>query len=665
MISALFEEINESNESCDNAENQLIGLCKALSKSHFKDNVELYIKLQDNKYSENDAHTIKYIIGLLKEIDNAKSQSEHSSDLKKSNDELSQKISSLNLVIAEKDNQIEILENNYNNAMAQNEEAEKAILSLNEKLFEINLKKENILKSAPAPVLYSKDLKYKFTSVCKVIYIENQDKYMLKRLADINEIGEITLFKPISDMPRTFENRQILHMNKGGSYSEGIIGIWDWNVTNNNYDPTKDFVDTNRNIYYNPISAIVTGFTMDELKAKLKSGITVDENSSRYIFIANNEYGSYYGLLIEIGKFTISSKILTIKSDVACLPKYGILLSDIIETDELKLYRSLNIDSFICYEQMQNTNEIVRDIVVKRASWQTFKDMGTTNKEWQSAKDFLSSLPVSDLCSEISEKCKCSLTDAAEYLDCFIKSADKYLMGNGEEYKALENAIKNSPELFDKCKELLRCEWESENKPKIQSAEEKLLALQSEIQERQRSLDSINKDLKQKQSIAEAVEKKVIDRISNAQKNAADFICKMGFVLPFSPKQVSSNSCNFVIPGKPCELTNSLEITNIKDWLDVCGENFEIAGVSIDFCDKLALFVCAACKEKIPLILTGPNGRNIADAFSCSVFGKSAAYANCTENFDIECIQQITNSAENVFVIDNAFSNKWLILIPF
>ena len=77
-----------------------------------------------------------------------------------------------------------------------------------------------------------------------------------------------------------------------------------------------------------------------------------------------------------------------------------------------------------------------------------------------------------------------------------------------------------------------------------------------------------------------------------------------------------------------------------------------------------AAYLYSAYLYKSPLLLIGPNANAIVDAFSASLFCRTAGVLECGDNYCGEDIDNCLSSDDRVIRIVNPFSNNWVSRIP-
>lgn len=98
-----------------------------------------------------------------------------------------------------------------------------------------------------------------------------------------------------------------------------------------------------------------------------------------------------------------------------------------------------------------------------------------------------------------------------------------------------------------------------------------------------------------------------------------------------------------------------------RNSLDTLMSELSEAGIMQEFLSPVSAFLYSAYINRLPLLLAGPYGQNIADALSASLFGCRASSLNCSGDFNPDILAEAENSEADIIVIQNIFSNGWLI----
>ena len=322
--------------------------------------------------------------------------------------------------------------------------------------------------------------------------------------------------------------------------------------------------------------------------------------------------------------------------------------------------------------------EILKTLLRNRLTWATSKQKGITKATHQQIVAYLQELPDKDFVQELSEQCNCTEVDAQKLIQEFVQEADAYLSASDVEDETLRQIILRKPELEKRCKELLTKEWAEDNDEKLREAENFLQQKKDEAEKAKTRFDQLNSDyvtleqklkesnneLEKREQLAAEVEQRVADRIAKAQKDAADFIASQAF-LPQSKNvndQKVSETAAFVSGETQGE--NLVVLKILDDVMEELAYNLRDAGVQEKYTKALAAYLCSAYRHHIPVLLAGPNGLGIAQAFSMTLFGKSAAILSCMGEYSEEVYDVCEESDDEVVAILNPFCVGWTQRIP-
>lgn len=97
-----------------------------------------------------------------------------------------------------------------------------------------------------------------------------------------------------------------------------------------------------------------------------------------------------------------------------------------------------------------------------------------------------------------------------------------------------------------------------------------------------------------------------------------------------------------------------------RDTIETLQNELSEIGVSKDHTQKLSCFLYASYLNQQPLLLAGPYGTLVADAFSASLCGKTASVLDCSANMSKNALHEAESSDDLVVVIKNMFCTPWL-----
>lgn len=285
----------------------------------------------------------------------------------------------------------------------------------------------------------------------------------------------------------------------------------------------------------------------------------------------------------------------------------------------------------------------------------------------------------------------------------YFNTKDTILLSNRVFYHAVKldasydiiTTFESSSELVERCKNLTRKEWESENKEVIEASKENLEKLKRQIKTKQseydklcleekehidrqneeitalqETLSNLEAEIATKEKLAADVQEKVEKKIQQAQNDVSDFAADILLSLPFSAKNggadtyIHKDNSECYSTGSGWKSEDMDPMHSWEDVLDLISDNLEETGVIRNFSKSLAGYLYSAYLHKVPLLLIGPNASDIADAFSASVCGRTAGKLECDQKYDANSVKQCLSSHDHIVKITNPFSSGWISHIP-
>lgn len=528
-------------------------------------------------------------------------------------------------------------------------------------------------------------------SLCEVVTDYNGQKWLI-RYADLSCNGRYYIFHKNEDVPPYFTNRDKIFY-KAGPSKDGFYGIWTWSAIPNEKDPSKDYILSQYNMSIDPIEVVTILETsnLDDLINLVKNGINSQIHSRKVMFAICTSKGQYTGVLCKTKELKIVKEMITFADDCIEVPIYEFTSDDIFHLDSgFSFYGNAFAGVPSKLYHLKSPLDVVRDVVLSSISWTTYKTRNVTRSEYRTFKNFLDGIPVNDIVCKIQTVCRCSNPAAKNLLDEFLKVVWKYVDGDSLEDEIILSAISANIELQEKTKELIRTDWEAENKSLLVEAQKKLDSLEIELKSTADSLTEaqealyktkleekhLAKIIAEKEKLAEDVEKAVAEKIQRARQNAADFIANMAFVSG-DPIQIDSTETSVTAEVSSTPVITLYrtfpEFEDLNDlephhaWADVINTaafELEEAGVAEKYGNGLAAFLCAAYIEKQPILLVGPNAIEIVQAFSASVTGHKYGQLCCEGNYNNQIITEIGANGEDIVLINNLLSSGWMNRLP-
>lgn len=637
-------------------------LLRLLPNSQFSEYVDLYLKLSNPSYAPEYSELMR---SALKEIEEAKKAAETAQEAIKQDGvaevELKELHEELEKMRKELDKQ-RAKETEQNNAYS---ELKKELQEKKQELAGFQTLIDHADFSTDDPL----DEKYPYVSLCRVFGMTERSTKLI-RLADIAD-GVIQT-RWLEDFP----SRSDLY-TEDSFQPIGFIGIWAWRIGSNPYTGTDGYVFSEFLTNQRPVQIILVPDcrTVEDLKERLLRGVNCCPEGERVLFSFANG-GKYAGLLCERKNLLLQGETAVLSPNIAALNLYSFSESDIVKFGRLWFFYRVNLGIAKERVQIADPFNIVKKLLCNGPA--TMKKLrpifgGATS---QKIREFLNEIPTLDFYETVAAACDCTLEEGKGYIDGFILRAGTYLREDDVETEVLEAALEHSADLLERCRKLNEERWRQEHTEQIEIAKTELEQILDEVQQKTALRDRLSKEQKrleeqqeilsssitQKEQLAKDVEKQVALRIDSAKKNAADFICEMAFAYPGvigQPIITATTGSGLFQPGKE---VNS-ELMELHDaWDAVCSiqDELERAGVSEKRSMDFAAFLYAAYTLRMPLLLAGPNGRDIADALSVALFGRSASVLRCENDYFPSAVEECMCSEGQIAVIINPLNSGWI-----
>lgn len=653
----------------------------ALANSSFSNNMELYFRLEQPVRSSEEIGALKIAVRLVKGMCQNESNSVHASkaadnleedalrkELEAQKEYAQKKIQQLQGLL--KDVQADVNEKQDNIIQLQ---AEKKKLEgeLNAGQSEL-AKYHKLEKYSVSQSDIQEQSMYPYCSLCRVYWYDG--KMRLKRLSDIENNEVLDKYCEIYPYQKELFTNQ-----KTNGFPENYVGVWNWRTIPNINDPSRDYIESEYNAFYQPTQVIILKecTSIEQIVKKLVMGISEKMYCNGALFAYWNGQ-KYEGVRCREQDLDIGADRLALRENTLELPVFEIFPSMLYQAGECQICSVLSLGMPCRVVKVKEAVEILKTLLRNRLTWATSKQKGITKATHQQIVAYLQELPDKDFVQELSEQCNCTEVDAQKLIQEFVQEADAYLSASDVEDETLRQIILRKPELEKRCKELLTKEWAEDNDEKLREAENFLQQKKDEAEKAKTRFDQLNSDyvtleqklkesnneLEKREQLAAEVEQRVADRIAKAQKDAADFIASQAF-LPQSKNvndQKVSETAAFVSGETQGE--NLVVLKILDDVMEELAYNLRDAGVQEKYTKALAAYLCSAYRHHIPVLLAGPNGLGIAQAFSMTLFGKSAAILSCMGEYSEEVYDVCEESDDEVVAISNPFCVGWTQRIP-
>lgn len=671
-IQERLDEISEHKEGLLNAgKTKETAFVEALALSVFSENISVYFSLLGDQLSKGYIALINFAMGVA----NTSKEVAPSSDASRTADKDNvQQMTALQAKHEDELNALKVANSEVQESLVRAEsdlaKSKEEQLALQTELAEYR----ELSKHAAIEENIEPTDGYDYLSLCKV-YTDDSGKTRLLRLADIRN-GEIS--EALSD-----DAPKYTHLyRKDGPSTNDFIGVWDWKVIPSANDPTKDYIQTAFNSSILPIEVLIANDcqSIADLVSSIKAGISTNVVPTRMIYAFYNG-STYEGLYCDVNTTLSQSGKLGLQPGILKLPVFVFHRSAILFNDNGAILRSINLGIPTKVARIKNPLDIVKELIVSRVTWPVMHQQGYIRNEYRQIKDFLSALPTAELYEELSTACDCNVDEAKQYINDFFTCADSYVSGTTLENSIMAQIIKNDENMFQVCMEELRVEWEQKNQALLEEAQRALASVKAEENNYRKAADQKQEEyhmlevqiaesqekIEAQERLALEVEDRVLAKIEQARSNAAEFIAENAFVHLDSPAPA------VVVPASPVEYAgpvlfhdgrvkdaNNLEINN--NWhelLSTLQAELREAGVGESSVIGLSALLYSAFINRTPVLLTGPNGRDIATAFSLAVHRRTPAVLQCIGDLVPRAVKQCEESETETVVIEQPFQHEW------
>ena len=674
-IGKWLQEIRDAKEAAVNdGETEIVAYIETLAKSFFDENPALYFKITEESIPVENQDLFFYAIKVAVErnylsriSENIDSIDDRIEQIKASYESAADELRlEYEEALQTSKQEVDTLKSTNEQIKARLEGVESSRGALEEELktyreLSAHMQDEEDIKPTPG---------YHYASLC-ITYVDDLGRDRLKRVADVRD-GELSesLIESAPDYTRLYSH--------DGPTREGSFGVWDWRVIPNKSDPAKDYIETSYNNSIKPIEVIAINecSNIEELVEILKRGISVELHTERILF-AILAGGKYEGVYCDLKDLVVKSELIELKKEVLKLPVYTFYRIDTLHREDTVILHKTAIGLPQRLVYVHNPMDVVRNCILGKATWPVSQQKGFVRNEYQKIRSFITELQTEDLYEDISKKCDCSVDEAVEYVTAFMSRADKVVVGNTIENTAMVQVIKNDPEAYAKCMNEIRNEWEHEHESLLNDAceavnkvkeeedrvKESVEKKNQELAMAQKKLDECNQEFEKRIATADEVQQLVAQKIESAKNNAAAFIADNAFIQAISAVTVSDKNpeTNRGSVFKEHDEINSEEpdVNETPDQLlQTVQYELSEAGVSDESASGVAALLYSAYIRRMPLLLAGPNGRDIADAFSAAISCQTAAVIECGGN-DTEAINKCEASNEKIVVIENPLQVGW------
>lgn len=327
-------------------------------------------------------------------------------------------------------------------------------------------------------------------------------------------------------------------------------------------------------------------------------------------------------------------------------------------------------------------------------------------EDYKNLRDFVHD-SANGIPEQIRKDCNCSVSETEQLLGQFIENAHNYVDGKSIEDQVIISLIKANEELMNRVKGSIKADLEKRNEKFISEANEELKLYEEDLNATKKScadkqadlnkmnekIRELNEEFESKKKLVDETEIKFLNAIERELEKTAGLIVKnetklMGMVNLVAEKvselmttdiatvQKAIPVANIPERVENCQTSNyetlegTVGLNGLKQhncWDDVIATvsiNLKGAGVADGYSRGLAAYLCAAYIEKQPLLIVGPNARNIIEAFSAALSGGKHGVLYCEGEFSRNIIRTVDENKEGIVEIVNLLSSTWMNRLP-
>lgn len=191
----------------------------------------------------------------------------------------------------------------------------------------------------------------------------------------------------------------------------------------------------------------------------------------------------------------------------------------------------------------------------------------------------------------------------------------------------------------------------------------------AQIVARQTILEQLRAEIKKNETLGIETAEAIRRKISDAQKDMAGFIADLSpFISQGSPaqtRQSDASTWQYICAPSVSYTENEIEVAQTwRDEYELLFDNLSSSSEVVEFCDILAAFLYAAHINHIPILIAGPDGRNIADSLAMSLYATGAGCLTVGNTCDYAIAGRVEQYNEQIVLIQNMFGKGWIDILP-
>jgi len=540
-------------------------------------------------------------------------------------------------------------------------------------------------------------------SLCKVNPPDKNNNIWLIRYTNLID-GKITHFNYDKNLDSCYDNRKMIFCTNGPN-TNNAIGFWQWYEEPKHNKPEESQTVSHYIDSILPIEIITFAdiSKVEDIVERLLNGVEIPTYTNSRILFTSTEKNSMFGVLCDLDDFIVNKKysqdsmFIELKSSVHSLTYYNILNTDIYNFDNRKVYIKTEFDSVAKVILINIPVNDVRQTVVEHfLNWINLENYGITDTELNNFRNYILNIPENNIIDKLSITYNLNTEDAKHCCNVFLKSIDKYFSNINQDSDLFINIINNHSDRRDRCYKIAENKWKEEHNREIEKAhqeieeilntairdeetakkrlaeieasvsksEEELKKVLADIENAQTKLEYLLSEIKKYETLERDTLAAMRSKISEAQNDMASFIAELSVFLP----QTLSKS-NHVINYTHSKIkVSGDDIDFSKSWNEEFNSFYQNISECFDIDSQLrtmlAAFLYAAHINKLPILIVGPFGSEIADVLSGSLYANGSGVLTLSEECNQNTIDEIHNINDSIIVVRNMFGKGWTDSIP-
>lgn len=536
-------------------------------------------------------------------------------------------------------------------------------------------------------------------SLCKVNRPDKNQHVWMLRLADVVN-GSLVVPEFDEAKDKIFDNRTLIFCEDGPDMPD-TLGFWEWSERKS--ESGKWLSDATYLYHPVPTEIIVLqkATNVIDVVDTLKSGVHIPAYIRSNLFFATKKDGIYEGVLCEVSFFDAhpgNETFYTIKNNIFTLPYYKISESDVFIWKLRKICKQVDLGEPLNRVQVCDFSETVKQMILQRMTWPIFKAQGIAKSDWQKFKQFLSEITEESIVDQLAEMYNMSLQEAHDCIDSFLQSVDSHIKVEDFDSALVAQIFSSHAGLKKHCTALAYEQWCTEHQAEIVNAQNEVLEIRehsaqeitaaqqelsgiresittakvhhegllAEISSAQARIDQISSEIEEYERLGNESIVAVRRKIAEAQQDMAGFIADISVFLPPSlhtPVESQKRVTCWKYECAPIGGHTDEEIELSENWKsehNALSQNLAHSlTINGELGDMLSAFLYAAYVNKVPLLIAGPAGYEVADVIAASIHASNAGHLWIGNDPSNNIAEEIAKYDEIVISVQNMFGKGW------